>query len=80
MVAVVTGTCVWYHTGRPAVPIRWVVIRDPQEQCATPVWLSTQWEATPQQLLAWFVRRWQMDVTFEEARAHLGLETQRQWS
>ena len=24
--------------------------------------------------------RWQVEVTFEEARAHLGIETQRQWS
>ena len=31
-------------------------------------------------MLAWFVRRWTMEVTFEEARAHLGMETQRQWN
>ena len=80
VVEVVTGTCVWYHTGMPAVPIRWVLIRDPQEKFATQALLSTQLEATPQQILAWFVRRWQMEVTFEEARAHLGMETQRQWS
>jgi hypothetical protein len=80
VVAVVTGTCVWYHTGMPAVPIRWVLIRDPQEKFATQALLSTQLAATPQQILAWFVRRWQMEVTFEEARAHLGMETQRQWS
>ena len=24
--------------------------------------------------------RWQLEVTFEEARAHLGVETQRQWA
>lgn len=24
--------------------------------------------------------RWQVEVTFQEARAHLGVETQRQWS
>lgn len=32
------------------------------------------------QILTWFVLRWRLEVTFEEARAHLGLETQRQWS
>jgi hypothetical protein len=80
MVEVVTGTCVWYHTGMPAVPIRWVLIRDPQEKFETQALLSTQLAATPQQILEWFVRRWQMEVTFEEARAHLGMETQRQWS
>ena len=36
------------------------------------------WEAV--QIVNWFVQRWQVEVTFEEARAHLGLETQRQWS
>jgi hypothetical protein len=37
-------------------------------------------EYSPKQILEWFVRRWQMEVTFEEERAHLGMETQRQWS
>ena len=34
----------------------------------------------PAQIVEWFVRRWTMEVTFEEARAHLGIETQRQWN
>ncbi len=34
----------------------------------------------PAQILAWFIQRWQLEVTFEEARRHLGFETQRQWS
>jgi hypothetical protein len=80
VVEVVTGTCVWYHAGMPAVPIRWVLIRDPQEKFETQALLSTKLAATPQQILEWFVRRWQMEGTFEEARAHLGMETQRQWS
>jgi hypothetical protein len=37
-------------------------------------------EAAPVQVLEWFVRRWQVEVTFEEARAHLGMEIQRQES
>jgi hypothetical protein len=36
--------------------------------------------ADPAQLLAWFIQRWQLEVTVEEACRHLGLETQRQWS
>ncbi len=32
------------------------------------------------QVLAWFVQRWQLEVTFREVRDHLGVETQRQWS
>ena len=34
----------------------------------------------PLQIVRWFVQRWQVEVTFREARDHLGLETQRQWS
>lgn len=79
-VEVVTGTCVWYHTGLPAVPIRWVLIRDPQGKFDTQALLSTKLEAEPRQILHWFVRRWTVEVTFEEVRAHLGVETQRQWS
>ena len=62
------------------VPIRWELLSAPQEKFATQALLSTKLAATPQQILAWFVRRWQMAVTCEEARAHLGMETQRQWS
>jgi len=35
---------------------------------------------TPLQIVKWFVLRWRVEVTFQEARAHLGVETQRQWS
>jgi hypothetical protein len=40
----------------------------------------TDLEATPVEILPWVVMRWSVEVTFEEVRAHLGLETQRQWS
>jgi hypothetical protein len=79
-VEIVSGTCVWYHTGMPAVPMRWVLIRDPAGKFETQALLCTKLEVTPLQVLEWFVLRWQVEVTFEEARAHLGMETQRQWS
>jgi hypothetical protein len=62
------------------VPIRWVLIRDPQGKFATQALLCTDLAADPAQILAWFVQRWQLEVTLEEARRHLGVETQRQWS
>ena len=79
-VEVASGTCVWYHSGMPVVPIRWVLIRDPEEKFETQALLCTKQDATPEQILGWFVQRWQVEVTFEEARAHLGMETQRGWS
>lgn len=77
---VVSATAVWYPSGLPPVPLRWVLIRDPGRQFDTQALLCTDLEAAPAQIRAWFVQRWQVEVTFEEARRHRGLETQRQWS
>lgn len=73
-------TAVWYHSGKPVVPIRWVLIRDPKAKYEPLALLSTQLDYSALQIVNWFVRRWQIEVTFQEARRHLGLETQRQWS
>jgi len=79
-VEVCTDTAVWYHTGLPPVMLRWVLIRDPQQEFKPQALLSTQLSHCPVQILAWFVRRWTMEVTLEETRAHLGIQTHRQWS
>ncbi len=75
-----SATAVWYHSGLPPVPIRWVLIRDPAGKFAPQAWLSTNPDVDPVQILTWFIQRWQLETTFEEARAHLGLETPRQWN
>lgn len=80
VVEVVSSTCVWYHRGLAPVPIRFVLVRDPARKFTTQALLWTKLAAEPSEILGWFVRRWQMEVTFEEVRAHLGVETQRQWS
>jgi hypothetical protein len=77
---VTSNTAVWYHTGKPPVSIRWVLIRDPSGEYAPIALLSTSLIYEPAQIVHWFVQRWQVEVTFEEVRAHLGVETQRQWS
>ena len=79
-IAVLSQTALWYSTGLPPVPIRWVLIRDPRGHFATQALLCTELDADPQQILSWFILRWQLEVTFHEVRAHLGVETQRQWS
>jgi hypothetical protein len=83
-VELATGTAVWYHTGLPIVPLRWVLIRDRgpagRGKFPTQALLCTDLTITPAHIVEWFVLRWQLEVTFEEARAHLGIETQRQWS
>jgi hypothetical protein len=80
LMQITSQTAVWYHSGIPPVPIRWVLIRDPQGEYETIALLSTSLEFDPLQIVNWFVQRWQVEVTFEEVRAHLGVETQRQWS
>lgn len=57
-----------------------MLCRDPRGTFPTQALLCTDLEADPQQILAWFVQRWQLEVTFHEVRAHLGVETQRQWA
>ena len=79
-VEVASATAIWYHSGLPPVPIRWVLVRDPQGRFAPQALLCTDLAAEPAQVLAWFVLRWQLEVTFAEARRHLGVATQRQWS
>jgi hypothetical protein len=79
-VEVASGAAVWYSTGLPAVPIRWVLVRDPQGEFATQALLCTDLGASAEQIVGWFVLRWQMETTFQEVRRHLGMETQRQWS
>ncbi len=73
-------TAVWYHSGKPVIPLRWVLIRDPKGEYDPLALLCTQLDYSALQIVNWFVHRWQIEVTFEEARRHLGLETQRQWS
>jgi hypothetical protein len=80
MVELTSETAVWYSTGLFAVPLRWVLVRDPQGQFKTQALLCTDLETDPQKILSWFVMRWQMEATFQEVRRHLGFESQRQWS
>ena len=75
-----TGTALWYYSGKPAVPIRWVLVRDPLGRFETRSFASTDLEMDPLTILRHYVSRWSVEVTFEEARRHLGIESQRQWS
>jgi hypothetical protein len=77
---IATGTAIWYHSGLPPVPIRWVLVRDPAGIRKPQAFLCTDLDATPAVILGWFVHRWSMETTFQETREHLGVETQRQWS
>ena len=65
---------------RPVVPLRWVLVRDPAGRFRPQALLCTDQALAPVSIIETYLQRWQVEVTFEEARRHLGVETQRQWS
>ncbi len=77
---VATGTAIWYHSGMTPLPIRWVLIKDPKGIIKSSALLSTKLNLCPDKIINAFIQRWTVEVTFEEVRAHLGVESQRQWS
>jgi hypothetical protein len=62
------------------VDIRSVLVCDPEGKLRMEAFFCPDLQATPAQILAWGVMRWSVEVTVKEVRAHLGVETQRQWS
>src|SRR3954454_3490367 len=75
-----SGTAWWAHSGEPPLPIRWVLTRDPAGKMESRAYFSTEPSDTAEAIVGEFLRRWPIETTFEECRAHLGVETQRQWS
>lgn len=73
-------TALWYTPGEAPVAIRYVITRDPAGKLRDEVFACTKLAATPAQIIEWVVMRWSVETTFEEVRAHLGVETQRQWN
>jgi hypothetical protein len=57
-----------------------VLVADPEGTLRMEAFFCPDLQATPEPILPWVVMRWSVEVTFEEARAHLGRETQRQWA
>ncbi|UEM20207.1 transposase [Skermanella mucosa] len=74
----ISGTALWHHPGEPPVAVRWILVRYPGSKRDPDALACTDLTADPLVILGWFSRRWLMELTYEEARAHLGVETQRQ--
>ena len=75
-----TGIAVWYKSSFPHILMRWVLIKDPAGILQPKALQCTDLNLSAEQVINFFIRRWTVEVTFEEVRAHLGVETQRQWS
>jgi hypothetical protein len=76
----ITNTCMWGADGSMPIPIRWVLVVDPSGKLDPLPLMSTDVSLSPEQIIALYIDRWGLEVTFEETREHLGIETQRQWS
>lgn len=79
-IEVVSGAGVWYRIGLSVLPVRWVLTRDPEGKLEPRAYFCTDQSQSPVEIMGSFIKRWTIEVTFEESRAHLGVETQRQWS
>jgi hypothetical protein len=77
---ITSGTALWSRAGLPGLAIRWVLVRDPRGEWDAKAYFSTQAGQAAASVVEAFVLRWTIEVTFEESRAHLGIQTQRQWS
>lgn len=77
-VGLVTGTGHWYKGGHGLVPIRWVFVKDLQGTHRDEYFYTTDLGLTPVQIVTLYTRRWSIEVTFQEVRAHLGFESTRQ--
>jgi len=75
-----SACAIWYKGGEPPVKIRWVLLKDPSGEIKSRALLCTDLELAPKMIINEFIKRWTVEVTFQEVRAHLGVETQRQWS
>lgn len=77
---IATETALWYKSNDPLVPLQWVLVRDTEGVIAPVALLCTDLELNAQNIINFFIRRWTVEVTLEESRRHLGVESQRQWS
>jgi hypothetical protein len=76
-VEVVTGVGWWYKGGRPLIAVRWVFVRDRTGTHRDEYFFTTDVAMGPAAVIATYTGRWNIETTFQEARAYLGLETTR---
>jgi hypothetical protein len=77
-VRLLSGVGGWRRNARPLVPVRWVCVRDDQGTHRDEYFMATDPALRPEQVVGLYTLRWPLETTFQECRAHLGLETPRQ--
>ena len=76
-VAVVGESAHWHKAGQGLVAIRWVSVRDRSGTHRDEYFYATDPTLTPSEIIGYYCGRWNIETTFQEMRAHLGLETTR---
>jgi hypothetical protein len=79
-VALVWNEGYWHKSGQGLVPIRWVHVHDIQGTHRDEYFFCTEARMPPEQMVSLYTGRWSIEVTFQEARAHLGFNTPRNFS
>jgi hypothetical protein len=69
----------WYKSGRGLASLRWVFVRDQSGTHRDEYFFTTDLTLTPAAVIGAYTGRWNIETTFEELRAYLGLETTRGW-
>ena len=77
-IGLVSGTGHWYKAGAGLVALRWVYVKDLQGTHRDEYFYSTDVRLAPEEIVSLYTRRWSLETTFQEVRAHLGFETTRQ--
>lgn len=70
----------WDRRGQPPLPLRWVLGVNAEGDPEPAAFFCTCPACQPRSIVTAFVQRWNIEVTFEESRRHVGIDTQRQWS
>jgi hypothetical protein len=76
-VEVVSGVGHWYQGGAGLVAVRWVFVHDKSGTHRDEYFYTTDLTLTPPEVIAHYAARWNIETTFAEMRAYLGLETTR---
>jgi hypothetical protein len=76
-VEIVTGRGHWYKAGQGLVEVVWVYVRDLTGTHRDEYFFSTAVTMTAKEIIETYVRRWNLETTFQEMRSYIGLETTR---
>lgn len=78
-VRVVSCTALWHRTAGSR-PLRVVAVEPLSSGRKVQAFYSTCADAKAEQVLAWYARRWAIEVAFHDAKGHLGFEEPQGWT